>query len=65
MSGECIVIEYGILADLRLRELENGPNRAIKEFLLGHNREYRIDREDCDFYGHKAIWNTNGYLVKN
>ena len=32
MSGECIVIEDGILADLRLRELENGPNRAIKEF---------------------------------
>ena len=58
------MIEDGILADLRLRELENGPNRAIQEFLLGRNRKYRIDREDCDFYGHKAIWNTNGYLVK-
>ncbi|MEY3070923.1 MAG: hypothetical protein RL473_1030 [Actinomycetota bacterium] len=65
MSGEFIVIEDGVLADLRLRELENGPNRAIKEFLSGHNRELRIDREYCDFCGHNVTWNTNGYLVKN
>ena len=65
MSSEYFMIEDGILADLRLWEIENGPNRAIQEFLLGRNREYRTDREYCDFYGHKAIWNTNGYLAKN
>jgi cephalosporin hydroxylase len=65
MSGEYIVIEDGILADLRLRELENGPNRAIKEFLSEQQNAYRVDRDFCDFYGHNVTWNTNGYIVKN
>jgi len=64
-SGEYIVVEDGILEDLRYRELKNGPKRAIKEFLATHPDNYRTDREYCDFYGHNVTWNINGYLVKN
>ena len=64
-SGEYIIVEDGVLEDLRYRELKNGPKRAIKEFLATHPDNYRIDREYCDFYGRNVTWNINGYLVKN
>ena len=64
-SGEYIIVEDGVLEDLRYRELKNGPKRAIKEFLATRPDNYRIDREYCDFYGHNVTWNINGYLVKN
>ena len=64
-SGEYIVVEDGIVSDLRVRNLKNGPNRAIKEFLKSRPNAYKIDREFCDFYGRNVTWNTNGFLVKS
>lgn len=63
-SGDYIVVEDGILKDLRYRGLKNGPNRAVDEFLR-NNSEWIVDREYCDFYGRNATWNTNGYLRKS
>ena len=62
-SGEYIVIEDGILKDLKYRKYENGPNRAINNF-VATNGSYSIDRSYCDFYGYNVTWNTNGYIVK-
>jgi cephalosporin hydroxylase len=62
-SNEYIVIEDGILKDLKSRKRENGPNRAIKKFLAS-NDSYFIDRSYCDFFGYNVTWNTNGYIVK-
>jgi cephalosporin hydroxylase len=61
-SGEYIVIEDGILRDIRMRELRNGPNRAIAQFIAGQTGRFLIDRDYCDFFGHNVTWNTNGYL---
>ena len=62
-SGEYIVIEDGILKDLKARKYKNGPNRAIKKFVTS-NDSYSIDRSYCDFFGYNVTWNTNGYIVK-
>ena len=61
-SGEFIVVEDGILRDLGLKSLDNGPNRAIAEFMDANADKYVVDRTYCDFFGHNATWNTNGYL---
>jgi cephalosporin hydroxylase len=60
--GEYIVIEDGILYDLGYWQLQNGPNRAVAEFLATHGTRYTCDREMCDFFGRNFTWNTNGYL---
>ena len=62
-SGEYIVIEDGILKDLKYRKYKNGPNRAIIKFVTS-NDSYSIDRSYCDFFGYNVTWNTNGYIVK-
>ena len=62
-SGEYIVIEDGILKDLKYRKYRNGPNRAINNFVTS-NDSYFIDRSYCDFFGYNVTWNTNGYIVK-
>ncbi len=61
-SGEFIVVEDGILRDLGLKSLDNGPNRAVAEFLGANADKYVVDRTYCDFFGHNVTWNTNGYL---
>ncbi len=60
--GDYIVVEDGILKDLRYRALKNGPNRAVDTFLGERGHEYEIDRRYCDFFGRNATWNTNGYI---
>ena len=62
-SGEYIIIEDGILKDLKYRKYKNGPNRAINNFLKSNN-SYCIDRSYCDYFGYNVTWNTNGYIVK-
>ncbi len=62
--GEYIVIEDGNLYDLGLVQYQNGPNRAIGDFLAKTQGRYMIDTEYCDFFGHNMTWNTNGYLKK-
>ena len=62
-SGEYIVIEDGILSDMRVADLyEGGPLRAIEEFLERSAGRYEIDRSYCDYFGRNVTWNVNGYL---
>lgn len=64
--GEYIVIEDGIVNDLEgpvYEAYENGPNRAIVQFLQQHP-DFDIDTAYCDYYGHNFTWCTNGYLFR-
>lgn len=63
-SGEFIVIEDGNLHDLRIWDLDNGPNRAIADFHERHPGRYRTAEEYSNFYGRNVTWNTNGYLQR-
>ncbi len=66
-SGEYLIIEDGI--EVPVDYIENqeefyngGPVRAIYEFLQQHPIEFIIDRTYCDFFGHNATYNLDGYL---
>jgi cephalosporin hydroxylase len=62
-SGEYIVIEDGILSDMRVADLyDGGPLRAIEAFLEKNAGRYEVDRGLCDYYGRNVTWNVNGYL---
>ena len=62
-SGEYIVIEDGILSDMRVAELyEGGPLRAIHDFLARAAGRYEVDRTLCDYFGRNVTWNVDGYL---
>jgi cephalosporin hydroxylase len=61
--GEYIVIEDGILSDMRVADLyDGGPLRAIKAFLEKSASKYEVDRGLCDYFGRNVTWNVNGYL---
>ena len=60
-EGDYFVVEDGNLGELGYLELENGPRRAIKEF-LSTTDNMEIDYKYCDFYGRNATWNHDGYL---
>src|ERR1051325_3396019 len=61
--GEYIVIEDGILSDMRVAALyDGGPLRAIEAFLEKNDGRYEVDRGLCDYYGRNVTWNVNGYL---
>jgi cephalosporin hydroxylase len=62
-SGEYIVIEDGILSDMRVAHLyDGGPLRAIEAFLAKSACRYEVDRGLCDYFGRNVTWNVNGYL---
>jgi cephalosporin hydroxylase len=62
-SGEYIVIEDGILTDMRAADrYDGGPLRAIEAFLGRNPGRYTIDRHFCDYFGRNVTWNVNGYL---
>jgi cephalosporin hydroxylase len=63
-SGEYIVIEDGILSDMRVADAhyDGGPLRAIEEFLEKSGSRYEVDRELCDHFGRNVTWNVDGYL---
>jgi cephalosporin hydroxylase len=62
-SGEYIVIEDGILSDMRVAHLyDGGPLPAIEAFLKKSAGRYEIDRGLCDYFGSNVTWNVNGYL---
>ncbi|MBN0989414.1 CmcI family methyltransferase [Amphritea pacifica] len=66
-KGDYIVVEDGVCAQFsesRYRVYDNGPNRAVKEFLLAHGDSYEIDTDLCDHYGINATYNPNGYLKR-
>ena len=65
--GDRIVIEDGVVADLpgaHYRRFEDGPNRAVDEFLAKTGSRYAIDTEICDFYGHNVTYAPNGWLIR-
>lgn len=65
-KGEYIIVEDGIVRNLsqkHRRKYNDGPNKAIKEF-IELNKDFVIDTHYCDFFGHNYTWNTNGYLKK-
>jgi cephalosporin hydroxylase len=62
-AGEYIVIEDGILTDMRVAEqYGGGPLRAIEDFLQRKPGRYAVDRHFCDYFGRNVTWNVNGYL---
>jgi cephalosporin hydroxylase len=68
VAGDAIVIEDGVLADLDgavYRQLDDGPNRAVAEFLQQAGTAYSIDEELADFYGPNVTWAPNGWLRRH
>jgi cephalosporin hydroxylase len=66
-AGDYIVVEDGVVAHLpgkQYAQYENGPNRAVADFLARHGSSYRLDTELCDFYGGNATYNPNGWLQR-
>lgn len=62
-SGEYIVIEDGILSDMRVADqYDGGPLQAIEAFLEKNAGTYEVDRGLCDYFGTNVTWNVNGYL---
>jgi cephalosporin hydroxylase len=60
---EYIVIEDGILSDMRVADqYEGGPLCAIRDFLAQNAGRYEIDRSLCDYFGRNVTWNVDGYL---
>ena len=65
-SGDYIVVEDGVVKFLpephyRTYE-EDGPNRALEDFLAANPDAYEIDRNLCDFYGTNVTYKPNGWL---
>jgi cephalosporin hydroxylase len=63
--GDMLVVEDGVLADLEgevYRKLNDGPNRAVAEFLGRTDGRYEIDTAICDFYGHNLTYAPNAWL---
>lgn len=64
-KGEYIIIEDGIVRNLgeNYKHYDDGPNKAIEQF-IELNKDFVIDANYCDFFGHNYTWNTNGFLKK-
>jgi len=60
--GDYIVVEDGNVGHLGKASFQDGPNRAVREFLAEFPGQYEVDLEICDFYGTNVTWNTDGYL---
>lgn len=61
-NGSYLVVEDGIVDALGgYEDLNGGPCRAIREFLLKHP-EFAVDRSYCDMFGKNVTFNVNGYL---
>lgn len=66
-SGDYIVVEDGVVAQMpesQYRQYDDGPSRAIADFISTHDTEYIIDTALCDHYGYNLTYNPNGYLKK-
>jgi cephalosporin hydroxylase len=63
--GDMLVVEDGVIADLDgeiYRKLEDGPNRAVAEFLDSAGDRYAIETTLCDFYGRNLTYAPNAWL---
>jgi cephalosporin hydroxylase len=64
-SGDYIVIEDGVVADLPPElhgRYKNGPNRAVAAFLEERSDVYEIDVSLCDFFGENVTFCPNAWL---
>ena len=64
-SGDYLVVEDGVVShfkDDRYAAFEDGPNRAVRDFLTERPGRYEIDLELCDHYGRNVSYNPNGWL---
>jgi len=67
-AGDHLVVEDGVLSDLAgegYRALEDGPNRAVAEFLGRVGQRFSIDETQCDFYGPNVTYAPNAWLRCN
>lgn len=63
--GDYVVVEDGIVADLEglhYEAFDDGPNRAVADFLESRQARYRIDSSLCDFYGYNVTYCPNAWL---
>lgn len=64
-TGEYLIIEDGILAELDLaKQFNGGPSRALETHFRLHPGVFEIDTSYCDMFGVNATTNPNGYLRK-
>lgn len=64
-SGEYVILEDGIVdafKDPKYLAWENGPNRAVSEFIRQNHDRYLIDEELCDWYGRNVTYCPNGWI---
>lgn len=64
-TGDYVVVEDGVVADLPGENYdlyEDGPNRAVAQFLEETGNRYQIDEALCDFYGHNITYCPNAWL---
>lgn len=64
-TGDYIVIEDGIISAFEeeaYRVYEDGPNRALRDFLARADHRYDIDTSLCDYFGRNVTYNPNGWL---
>jgi cephalosporin hydroxylase len=62
--GSYFIVEDGIITELGLeKEYNGGPKKAIREFLK-ENSHFTIDETWCNFFGHNATFNINGYIKR-
>jgi cephalosporin hydroxylase len=64
-QGDYIVVEDGVvsqLSDAHYRTYEEGPNRAVSDFLQLYPGAYEIDVTLCDHFGRNVTYNPNGWL---
>lgn len=65
LTGDRIVIEDGVvdfLPESLYCQYENGPNRAVADFLKNSGDRYAIDHAFCDYFGTNVTYNPNGWL---
>ncbi len=64
-AGDHIVVEDGVVGQLtgdHYRQYEDGPNRAVADFLSSYGDHYEIAVDLCDRFGHNVTYNPNGWL---
>lgn len=63
--GDYLVVEDGVVDQLPgavYAAYENGPNRAVRDFLRERGADYEIDVARCDQFGTNVTYNPNGWL---
>lgn len=58
-----LIVEDGIVTELKLEGFSGGPLKAISEFLPNHS-EFIVDKKWCNFFGNNAKHNVSGFLKK-